>query len=72
MQLNNASEQPVAADPHTFSGPRLPPLDSAIPLDALFLYPIFVTIVPKRRYIQTEVQPSQPIEPHRSVPRIPA
>ena len=70
--LYKASEQPVAADPHTFSGPRLPPLDSAIPLEALFLYPIFVTKVPNKRYTQTDIQPFQPIDPNKSVPSIPA
>ena len=67
-QLNKASEQPVAAEPQTFSGPRLPPLASAIPREALFLYPIFVTNVPNKRYTQTDIQPFQPIDPNKSVP----
>ena len=39
----------VAADPHTFSGPRVPPRPSAIPSASFFAFLTFVTMEPPMR-----------------------
>ena len=44
-----ARNNPVAAEPHTFSGPLLPPLFSAIPFSFLNLKPILVTRDPNNK-----------------------
>ncbi len=59
----------MAADPQTFSGPRFPPLPSAIPLDSLKEKPIFVTNVPNNKYKATASQAVQPMQPRSIVPK---
>ena len=68
-RVARASSAPVAAEPHTFSGPLLPPRASAMPRDSFLGNPSLVTAYPKAKYNTTAHQPRQPMLAASRVPR---
>ena len=64
----NAQSAPVAAEPHTFSGPLLPPRPSLMPSATLSCILILVTRLPASRYRTHKLHPCHPKLDHNTTP----